>query len=479
MPERPGTPASDHWRAFRILFAIVLGANAILLLIDHAPQFYDGDAMVYLGAAFGGAPGDRSFAYGRYFIAPLLRVFRSLDGVVIAQVILSACCAMMIAVILDRGLKISRWIAFGAALAYVIEPLALLYERMMMTEVTALFCFAGFLLLGVAYLCRPRAWLLVAMAADSVACVALRVSFLPVLVASMVLLPPLGLLRVWWPPRAVLARCALHLALGLVAMFWMHGQYKQLFHSITGQPSAYNSGDGFFLLASWSPLLTRADVPDPALFDRIRPTLGDLSNPLGRPGQLYTSGQLISDLVDSEHGDRQAANTLARTIAFNILRRDPLGVLALGWTTYMEFWDPNVLAHVIHMDEGPQPADQDMIDLFQSRYGENIAPNHEMPTLTKWWHGQGAPWYRFVLLSPLVWLVALMLRPRDWRALLLIGLAVVGLMLVDTLLVVEPVVRYLHSLAWLTVLLCGVILQGVIDLAARIAGRTGRAPRSA
>jgi hypothetical protein len=469
MSEPPAAATQDAWRLFWMVFAAALCANGVMLVIDHEPQFFDGDSMVYIGAAFGGGPGDRSFAYGRYIIRPLLWLFGSLNAVVVAQAVMAAACAGMLAVILRVGFATQRWLATVVALCYVAEPLSLLYQRMIMTEAPTLVFLALFLLLGVVYLNRPQLGLLFGLAAASVAGVAFRVSVLPVVMVSMVLLPPLALFRGWRPSRAMLTRCALHLAIGLGATFGLHALYKQLFHSVTGQPPAYNSADGFFLLASWAPLLTRADFPNPSLFDQIRPTLGDLEDRFTRPGQRYSPGGLIPRLIESELGNERLANDMSRQIAFNICRRDPLGVLLLGWKTYMDFWNPQVMEHVLFIDEGPQPADQPVIDLFRNRYGEDIEANHSTPTPTKWWHARAIVWYRIVLLSPAVWLAAFILRPQYWRGMLFIGLSVFGLLLVDTLLVIEPVVRYLHSLAWLTFLLSGVIIQSLRDLVAGIA----------
>jgi hypothetical protein len=455
------------------LGAALLAIKAIFLLSDHQPLFIIGDSMSYVGAAFGGVPGDRSFVYGRDFIHPILRLVRSLDGVVVAQAVLSAGSGLMMAVVLRIGLRADRWIAAVAALLYAVEPLALLYERMMTPECLTLFFLALFLLVGVLYVRAPRVQHLVWLAMLSTACVAMRTGVVPVLLGLAAMLPPLGLLRRWPVPRADLGRCALHLAVGLGLTLGMHGLYKQWFHKLTGQPAAYNSADGLFLLASWAPLVTRADFPDPALYDRIRPALGyDLSDRSARPGQRFRPDGLISRLVETQP-DEQAANRLARQIAVNAAMRNPVGVLVLGWQTYLDFWNPNLMAHVIWVDEGQQEADQQMIDTFRSMYGEDISGRQHARTFAKSWHTKAALWYRLVLLTPFVWLVALAVLPRCWRVLLLLGASGIGLLSVDCLLVTEPVVRYLHSVAWVTVLLLGVVVQGMRERGGRALRRAG------
>ena len=67
----------------------------------------------------------------------------------------SAGSALLLAAVLRVGFDVSRVTAGLAALAYAVEPLALFYERMLMTENLATFFMAGFVFVGVAYLRRP------------------------------------------------------------------------------------------------------------------------------------------------------------------------------------------------------------------------------------------------------------------------------------------------------------------------------------
>jgi hypothetical protein len=133
------------------------------------------------------------------------------------------------------------------------------------------------------------------------------------------------------------------------------------------------------------------------------------------------------------------------------------------------------MAHVLEVDEGQLEADAPLIDKFRDRYNEDISGHQLLRTPVKWLHARAATWYRLVLLTPLLWLVALACCwRRFWRPMLLLGTSVVGLLLVDTMLVTEPVVRYLHSIAWLAVLMMAVIVQGLCGLIARTPYR--RAP---
>ena len=76
------------------------------------------------------------------------------------------------------------------------------------------------------------------------------------------------------------------------------------------------------------------------------------------------------------------------------------------------------------------------------------------------------PWYKIVLLAPLLWIVAMLAAPRLWRPMIFVGLVLASQWAVNTLVVTEPVVRYLHLLAWLTLLLVAVLLQSLVRHAA-------------
>ena len=224
---------------------------------------------------------------------------------------------------------------------------------------------------------------------------------------------------------------------------------------------------GFVLLASWMPLITPADFPDPALYDRIMSQVRyPLSGgPFARDLQLYGPDGVIGNLVRTQP-NRFAADALAMRIALNIGRRDPVGVLRLGWETYLGFWNPQTIAEAIRSDEGQRELKADLIEQMLKRYGEDVSGHHRLRTPSKAWHAMAVPWYKIVLLSPLLWIVAMLAAPRLWRPMIFVGLVLASQWAVNTLVVTEPVVRYLHLLAWLTLLLVAVLLQSLVRHAA-------------
>ena len=120
----------------------------------------------------------------------------------------------------------------------------------MLTECLSLTAFAAFVLAGILYLRHPRVLVLFLLAVLSTVIVTLRISFLPILLASMAVLP----LFCRWTgtaasarPWQVYGRRALHFGLSIGMTLAAHAGYKQWFHRVSHEPAAYNIGDGFFL----------------------------------------------------------------------------------------------------------------------------------------------------------------------------------------------------------------------------------------
>ena len=157
------------------------------------------------------------------------------------------------------------------------------------------------------------------------------ISLLPTVLSCAAVLPLLA------PGRLKIRLC--HLAL-LAALTFLagHAAYWHWFHKQTGWPAGYRGESEFVLLASCMLLITPADFPDPALYDRIMSQVRyPLSGgPFARDLQLYGPDGVIGNLVRTQP-NRFAADALAMRIALNIGRRDPVGVLRLGWETYLGF----------------------------------------------------------------------------------------------------------------------------------------------
>jgi hypothetical protein len=454
-----------------LLCLAIASIKTLLLMIDRDPLFVMGDSAVYVSSALDGhdPPSDRSFAYGLVFIRAMLALFGSLRAVVVAQSLCGAMSSLLLAVILDRYIKAPRWVSAAAAILYSIEPISLLHERLMLTETVATVGFALFMTASIAYLQRPKPIFLMLLAFLSTFVIAMRVSFLPALLIVIATVPFLADFRSksvdsgqrisLWKQRS------LHLLIILTLTSGCHAMYMAWFHEVTGEPPAYNSAGGLFLLAAWTPLVKAEDFPNTALG---RVTLSRVKIPLEdrfkRPNHRFSRGGLIDVLVVTNKTEL-AANEVAEKISRAIARRDPFGVLDLAWKTYSDFWNPNIMAEGLRIEEGQLEVDQTLIDYFREVYNQDLSGRYKVATVVKRWHTVARPWYLCVLLEPIFAVIAVFLSRSKRREMLLMFLVSLALLTTITIPVTEPVVRYLHSLAWLTVLTLMSILNAGLSVA--------------
>ena len=81
---------------------------------------------------------------------------------------------------------------------------------------------------------------------------------------------------------------------------------------MTGARPSYNAGGGFFLIASWAPLITRADFPNERVADRILSNVKyDLGKRSARPVQRFWPDGIVGAIVKAENGNEHLAQKLA------------------------------------------------------------------------------------------------------------------------------------------------------------------------
>jgi hypothetical protein len=448
------------------LAAAVLSIKIALLAIDSLVVFGGGDSGAYLASAVSDwVPGDRSFTYGRYFIRAILAVFGSIKAVVVAQSLLSGATSVLAAVCLRVGFRSPFWVAAIAALLYAIEPLALLYERAILTETVTLFFLALFVLTGLSYINRPRTPRLILLAFLGTCILSLRTFHIPVVLVATVAVVLLGIphLRdqnagsVWDFGSRVL----LHALVAIAATVGFHAAYQQYFSYVTNQPPTYNSGDGFFLIAAWAPVVTPDDFPNEATAERVLNNLFDLQDRFNRNFHLFGEGGLVNLLQKDQApgiSGYLAASEAAKKIALHAARRDPIGLIGLAVETYADYWNGKVMRKSIVGDQGPLKLDQKLIDYFQACCSEDLSKNHLQDTLAKRWYGGASVWYRVLLLSPLF--AILLCIPRGYREqAMFVGVVVWAVMLVSVFFGVVVDVRFHHALAWLACIQLGILLS--------------------
>ena len=446
-----------------IVFAAAMTAvKAAWLAVDGDPAVFLGDSESYLATALEDwIPPDRSFVYG-YILRPFAVWTGSLAPVVYLQSLLGAGSGIILAWSLIRYFAVPAWLGFTVAVLWGgTEPLALMLERHVLTETCALFVLAVFTSICCRYLANGHVrWLILANVLSTVL-VSLRTVYIPVSISLAIILP----LLVRDPVEAVQGRNAsgwrsrlMLIGLSLVTVFGFHQLYKVAFGQLAGRPPAYQTADGLFLLATWSPLVIADDFSDR---DSGRGVMRDAAPCAGqtREAARWQSGCLIDALV-RQSGSDYVANKTARTTAMNIAKRVPLDVMRLTIGTWKDYLSLDRVRTAAHQDRPEDPLPARAANLLRERFGLIVEPPQSANRPTDRWFFSNAAWYVFVANSPLVALAALgIAQPAIRRPLLLVAAVIIVLLgaTVAGSLRVSP--RFLHPVAWLVMIPVAVLVS--------------------
>lgn len=170
---------------------------------------------------------------------------------------------------------------------------------------------------------------------------------------------------------------------------------------------------------------------------------------------------LVGAIVKAENGNGYLAQKLAGKIAKKAALRDPLGVAKLAWETYGDFWDGSIMIERLGWEQGERQLPDSLIKYFEEHYDEDLSGHHLQSTVIKEWHRSATYWYRFLLLSPLLSLLTILIAGTYRASSIFIAILVCALMVVNCAVVTEAVFRYLHPVAWLTCLQLGQVLCAV------------------
>lgn len=466
-------PPLYRWTLFCFsIFALKL----LLFAIDPVPKLYMGDSGSYIWTALSGwIPPDRSFFYG-YVIRWTALWTQSLTYLVVVQVCLSAITCILFSSITRVIFELpERWsYVFGFVCA--IDPLQLLYERYVMTEAISLCLYAFVIYHSFLYLKTHRLRNLVIVQAVSVLLIGFRMSFLLQVQIDTIILPliafaPDVLKRIRRrpiadaSPRSPARVCAGHLLLSVTLMFLLHAGYKQANGWLSHRKPDYLYSTGATLLAYWAPVLQPEDASDPRLADLIR--RGDefgLRNPAFRNGQRFRPGGLIDRLSKLER-NRSKADSVAKKTALHALWRDPLGILGIGWRTYVGYWNVAAMKKCAVLDFSfRRPPDDKLIALLASRFHLTYAKGTTTMSVIQLYYVVAWPYYFLLLLSPLLSGLAIALRSvRRYAILLFVHISI---MMAMAMTFGSGSIRYLQPISFMTLL--------VLALGAKIALRSVR-----
>ncbi len=464
-----------------VVIAVTL--KGLLLYVDAHPMLYLGDSASYLRTALTGwIPGDRSFTYG--FFLRLAAVWpQSLSSLVMVQTLAGIFSSLGLAYILIRFFKIRSWLTLLFVGLSAVDPVQLLFERHVMTETLCLLLLAATLTMILLYLERPGLSRLVGFQLLALGLISMRISWLPFVMLSSVLVPTAGVLwRKRFPApiklpglnlrlqKSPMPRIVLHLVVSVSVLFLFHGLYR----SLKGDRVYLREG-GYFLLAAWAPIVKPEDAPDQLSRDVLtEPSDFEIGDPYQRQHQRWAPGGLIPRLRE-RFGGFYKSNQAAREMAYHAALRDPWGVLSLGCLLYKSYWHGELYRWAMAYDFDHRPLQQRLSNILLTHFRLEASEFSQSTPIERYYR-RARPWFAIVLLSPLLCLVALCLVPPSQRpyAGLLFAASAIGLSAI-CLFALYPSFRYLHQLSWLTLVSVPILIDRLVDVI--IQPKTGSANR--
>lgn len=473
--DHTGAPAAfgSGRRALFVAAVAVLAVKLVWLAIDRVPLFYMGDSRAYIGSALGWPVlTDRSNTYG-WLVRALALGPRSFTPLVVGQTLAGAVTAWLLALLLLRFFKVHAVIAVVAAVVLAAEPLQILYERMVLTETLSLLLLAGYLVLGLSYLHRPRLVMLIAIAATGVLLLSLRLVYVPVTLLNAVLIPSL----VWahsnsdWRARNGAKRFLTHLLVSVLVTLGLHRVYKVANGRAAKLPPAYQYANGFFLAANWAPLIEPEDATDPRARSVVERLLAGgpypLRSPSARSDHLWTTGGLKAELIDAFGGDRYSANRAAQQMSMRTLRRSPVPIVRSAALDYAGFWrDVSAMRRRLLTEQGSMSElDSTFLATLKHRFKLDAAGIPATRTASKRYHLLGLPWYLALGLWPLVGPSIVVAAGREGRsgALLIFATGVLLLVVPGLVVPTSGLIRSLHPLSLGMVAALAVISNRVVS----------------
>jgi hypothetical protein len=454
-PRRAWIRDCEWWRFCFFIFAL----KFVLLALDPSPKLFLGDSASYVWTAVSGwIPADRSFSYG-FIIHWLCSAGQSLTPLLLCQAFLGGATAILVAIICRSSFGLSLRASYVFGFVSAIDPLQLLWERYVMTEVISLFFYAILLFLSFLYLRDRRLWCLILIQFLGVLVISLRISYLLLLEAQTVLLPLIAYFpelgarfrdATYWPS---IKRCGVHLIVSIALLLLLHSGYKRLNGRLSAREPAYVYVTGLNLLAMWSPTIEPADAPDPRLANLIAEAAkSGIKDPGARGLQLYRSGYLIDRWKHTEK-NLTKADRLAKETAMHALLRNPFGVARLGWQTFLGYFHPERMRRQAKYELGnirlPESLRSQLVRFFHySPPPESVAAKHSSMLQKYFLNSQ--PYHDLVVLVPFMCLLLMFLFPR--RSVLLLFLHSGILLGTSVLFTVTATVRYLQPLSLLTIL---------------------------
>src|SRR5262249_20241125 len=155
-------------------------------------------------------------------------------------------------------------------------------------------------------------------------------------------------------------------------------------------------------------------------------------------------------------GNDEVSDRVMRVTALNAIKRNPLGLVRLSGYMFVQFFRPHHLRATLLVEEGQDnPASSNLVALVKHDFAFDLLYRH-FDSVTKLWHGWAISWYWFLLISPLLYPVALFVTHQHIGPHHIICELFALLIVFATIVPVErTVTRYLITEGWLVFIMIG------------------------
>jgi hypothetical protein len=450
-----------RWLLLTLCLALL---KLILYVYDSDPQTFSGDSGSYLTTALTKwIPPDRSFLYG--FVVRLLTLnSHSLNSVVAFQTFAGLGTALCVAAMLTRFFQARFVIASVIATAVALEPQQVLYERFILTESLSCFAFTLFVLLALEYLKSRRLWTLIVLQITGIVLVAFRVTFVPVVLVSSIVLPLCLFVFIDGKKASTalrLRQVAIHFLISVLLFIGLHQAYQAWNGSLSKLPPAYTYADGFFLLSNVSPLVKPGDTDNAVIAEILRQPMMWGTRPWewnARNAEMFSPGGLVPKIKKAFNDDYRA-NAESRRIARKVILRDPVGFFGLAFDSYQKFFSKPYMLQTMKFEAGMAGSGPDELRLF-AVFHLDATELAEHDTVTRKYYLASWPYYILLIHTPLVLLGSLFVAKSESRKFLwfLLIIGTLHVVVVQTL-GVEPSPRHNHAVVILLALGVGVFAE--------------------
>lgn len=445
----PTTQAARPTSRAALIWAAILIASVKLVefAIDSQVLFHS-DSAAYIQNALGVA----FIPFRSYVYAWLIRLvalpFHSPRVLVVVQCLMGGITAWLLCYSLLKFFGVRLWLAIACALGLALDPVQVMYERLVLSESTALLLMAIYLVIALTYLRERRLLILIGLSFVGVLLVSLRLVYVPVVYGAAGFVP----LIAWVSTRLRQTRVrALLLALlvSYSSTVLFQCGYKYLTGRLANREPAYHYWTGFFLLATVSPMLRPSDTDDP----RLRRVLEEQKRSDHPPTvyfrneQMWASDGLRQRVIAAFNGNERAAEQAAGRFARTAIDRRPLQYFRLGVNTYLDYWRglPSIGDTLASGLQQELPQD----DLIYKFFGERVTSETEHHSLAPRYYFFGRAWHVILLLSPCLFLLDLCCKPANWRGVVLLLFWTCSLFAATCLAVGDYVYRYLHPFSYI------------------------------